>query len=107
MININELMHDEDFVQDLQSSRYEEAFKAVVLDASLQDLELLAEGERTKVVKLVITELEHDYKDIFFYKGKEYKILNRRDFNDYGFYKYLATEYAGLKRHDSSAFEVS
>ena len=109
MINLNELLHDEDFCCTFQivckTTTWDNGrpvytdtavtVEGIVLPSSSKDLELLPEADRRHGLKTFFTDYDKPLNvsstgtisDFCVWKGKRYKLISGWDYSANGFYK--------------------
>ncbi|MEY0017527.1 hypothetical protein AB7W40_21465 [Providencia rettgeri] len=79
----------------------------VVQPASNNDLQILPEGDRYNPTVRVMTQEPIEPKELFYWSGHRWRIIDKSPWSDYGYYDTLATRYEGSQTSDSGGFPIT
>ncbi|MBW5405962.1 hypothetical protein ACISK3_09045 [Morganella morganii] len=79
----------------------------VVQPASTTDLQILPEGDRYNPTVRVMTQEPIAPKELFYWNGHRWRIIDKSPWNDYGYNDTLATRYEGSQTGDSEGFPIT
>nr|WP_282490031.1 hypothetical protein [Providencia alcalifaciens] len=79
----------------------------VVQPASHTDLQILPEGIRYNPTVRIMTPEPIAPKELLYWHGHRWRIIDKSPWNDYGYYDTLATRFEGCQASDSEGFPIT